>query len=393
MDCYKKSAVHFGAGNIGLGFIGDLLHESGYNIVFIDVDPGIVSQINDANGYDLFEIQNGCQRKTIDHSSALLSTGNLDQVTDAIDCAHLITTAVLANNLSKIAPVLLKGLKKRYRNCRKRINIFACENAPGNSHILKKELKKLDSEFAPHLDEVAAFADTEVDRLVLGIIKDGKKSVAIGNDYELAIDKTQMVDPDESPIQGADFTDRLAKYIERKLYIINGGHAFAGFMGHVKGFKMIQKVFKDSELVKIVKEEMKESGRLIASKHGFTEKEIDDYIDFAVNRFSLPGVEDPISRVCRAPIRKLQPEERLVAPAVQCAEKGLENRRILQGIAAGFLYEWDTDAESVKLQEYISENGIEHAITHFTGIDKKSDMYNEILDNYKRLKKDEWIFD
>jgi mannitol-1-phosphate 5-dehydrogenase len=34
-------AVHFGAGKIGRGFIADLLHDTGYEIVFVDVNEKV----------------------------------------------------------------------------------------------------------------------------------------------------------------------------------------------------------------------------------------------------------------------------------------------------------------------------------------------------------------
>ena len=40
-------AVHFGAGNIGRGFIGSLLYQSGYETCFVDVNSEVVDLINE----------------------------------------------------------------------------------------------------------------------------------------------------------------------------------------------------------------------------------------------------------------------------------------------------------------------------------------------------------
>ena len=38
-----KTALHFGAGNIGRGFITPILQENGYEVVLVDVDSDPVS--------------------------------------------------------------------------------------------------------------------------------------------------------------------------------------------------------------------------------------------------------------------------------------------------------------------------------------------------------------
>ena len=69
-------------------------------------------------------------------------------------------------------------------------------------------------------------------------------------------------------------------------------------------------------------------------------------------------------------------------PAVQCEEYGLANDLILKGIAAAFLYDMDGDEQAAQIQAYISENGIEKAVSHYTGIEAGSRIYNEILKYY-----------
>jgi len=40
------TAVHFGGGNIGRGFIAELFHETGYRIVFVDVIDKLIDDLN-----------------------------------------------------------------------------------------------------------------------------------------------------------------------------------------------------------------------------------------------------------------------------------------------------------------------------------------------------------
>lgn len=380
-------AVHFGAGSIGRGFIGDLLYESGYQITFVDVNPQIIQQINQTNSYDLYLIEENHAKKTIYPVQAFSLIENEEEVIAAIVDADVITTSVWANNLVKIAPILRKGLTLRAQAEKQKINVLACENAMFNSELLKKYILEDQTMLTEdELAQVASFPNTGVDRLVIEDQMDGESVIRIGKDFELVIEKNRLADSNSLPIRHAQYTNHLLKYLERKLYIINGGHAWAGYIGHLKGYQIIQDVLQNQQLLEEVQQTMMESARLLVKKYDFQMDDLVDYIHFALSRFLIPGIRDPIERVCRSPIRKLSPNDRLVGPCQQCEAYGLENQRLLQGIAAAFLYYQPRDPQSIKIQKHVKEEGIENAITYYTGIDRHSRMHEQILKFYKALK-------
>ena len=47
----SKVALHFGAGNIGRGFIAPVLQENDYEVVFVDVDKDLINKINTLKEY------------------------------------------------------------------------------------------------------------------------------------------------------------------------------------------------------------------------------------------------------------------------------------------------------------------------------------------------------
>ena len=53
MSSNSKLAVHFGGGNIGRGFIAELLHETGYEVIFVDVVDDLINRINDTKQYKI----------------------------------------------------------------------------------------------------------------------------------------------------------------------------------------------------------------------------------------------------------------------------------------------------------------------------------------------------
>lgn len=380
-------AVHFGAGSIGRGFIADLLHDSGYEVVFLDVDDQLIDQINRTGTYNLYLINEHFSKKTINHVKALSSLKEEKEAIEEIRTADLITTSVWADNLPKIAPILVKGLKERQKAKTTKINLLACENALFNSDMLKRELLKIDDSFTEsNLNEVAAFPNTAVDRLALEVVRDGERVIDIGSEHELVIERNKLADPGIEPIKGAVYTDNLQKYIERKLYIINCGHAWAGYMGHIYGYTGMQDIFHNEQLVAGVREVMLESSGLLAQKYDFSPEDLTAYIEFAIARFQTPGITDTVNRVARSPIRKLQQKERLVGPCLQCEEYGLKNSRLLQGIAAAFLFNNPADEQSSQLQSHIKKYGIAEAIPFYTSISTDSRMYTVILEQYESLK-------
>ncbi|KAG9544431.1 hypothetical protein KCU77_g17058, partial [Aureobasidium melanogenum] len=49
-------AIHFGGGNIGRGFVAEFLHNSGYEVVFVDVMDAIINALQQNKSYTVTEV-------------------------------------------------------------------------------------------------------------------------------------------------------------------------------------------------------------------------------------------------------------------------------------------------------------------------------------------------
>lgn len=378
-------ALHFGAGNIGKGFIGYLLNKTGYEVCFVDVNQQMIDNINQNNGYSIELLDDQQTVESISPASALNSITQEEKVIEAIVRADIITTSVGVNNLARIANVITKGLLKRANENKKNINVIANENAINASSTLKQEIEKHVSN--SEMNEILSFVgfpNTAIDRLALSKESEEGEIALVEPVYEWIINQSEMVNDDLPLLKDAILVQDLTPYIERKLYIVNMGHAATAYIGHLAGKATIQSTLLNPELEHFVKGTIVEASRYIMEKFNISTEEMDLFIEKTLNRFKNKNISDDVLRVGRSPIRKLSYNERLVKPTRELFNSGRSIEYLCKAIATGFLFNNPEDEEAVHLQNYIQEKGIDDAILHFSGIESIQ-LKNKIKFYYEQL--------
>ncbi|MFL6225707.1 MAG: mannitol-1-phosphate 5-dehydrogenase, partial [Actinomycetes bacterium] len=106
-------AVHFGAGNIGRGFVGLILHRAGYQVVFADVVDELIDALNATPSYRVREVGLESGEEVVDNYRAVNSRHDEPAVVAEIAAADIVTTAVGPTVLKFVAPVIAAGLRQR----------------------------------------------------------------------------------------------------------------------------------------------------------------------------------------------------------------------------------------------------------------------------------------
>ncbi|EPZ38592.1 MULTISPECIES: mannitol-1-phosphate 5-dehydrogenase [Anoxybacillus] len=372
-------AVHFGAGNIGRGFIGSLLSQSGYDVVFVDVNDKVVQALQQRGQYEVIIAGETTEAQVVRNVSALHSQHQRHEIIDQIARADLVTTAVGPNVLSLISQTIAEGLQKRITVCSQPIHVIACENMIGGSEHLKKYVwEHLSEQEQTSLKDKCAFLNCAVDRIVPNQSHDDPLTVVVEPFFEWVIETKEVIG-DIPHIIGAHFVDDLQPYIERKLFTVNTGHAIVAYLGYRKKYETIHQAMADGDILSNVTNALRESGRVLVHQYGWDEAEHQAYIEKIVQRFVNPSMTDEVTRVARSPIRKLGPNDRLIRPAMKYYECfGEVPTSLAKGIAALLLFDYEGDAEAVQLQKTIKESGVEGALETYAKLPSDHPLAGEI---------------
>ena len=353
-----KQAVMYGGGNIGRGFIGATLSQSGYKVTFIDVAEPVVKALQEKEQYPVRYVSSeGHEDVVIEHVTAV-NGNDQEAASEAIANCDIMATAVGARIL----------------------NIIICENLMDANKVMEGMLKNLlTDEEKKHFDEKVGLVEASIGRMVpvqTEEMKDGDPMRVCVERYGfLPVDKaafkgeipeiTNMV-----PFEPFDF------YIKRKLYVHNMGHATCAYLGGYEGRKYIYQSIDDPEILNIVQNAMLESALALHKKYGVELDGLMLHITDLLGRFRNAALKDTCKRVGGDPTRKLGAADRLIGSSLLCLEQGVKPAYIAVG-AAGAVY------------RYLNEAGIEQSkeeaakvLKDVSGLEADSELAGMILDLY-----------
>lgn len=371
-------AVHFGAGNIGRGFVGLLLHEGGYELVFSDVAASLVDAINAADEYTVHEVGDGGRDTVVTGFRAIDSANDAQALIDEIATADVVTTAVGPTILRFVAPHILAGLALR-DPALPPLQVMACENAIGATDTLRDEIRAQAADAWDAISGRAVFANTAVDRIVPAQPEGAGIDVTVEPFFEWAIERPPFGD-DPPHIPGAHFVGDLAPYIERKLFTVNTGHAATAYFGAQAGVDKISDALAEPVIAAKVAAALEETSALLVAVHGWDAADLADYRATILRRFANPALPDTVGRVGRQPLRKLSRHERFVGPAAAAAERGLPTSALVAAMAAALEFDVADDEQSVELQRRLREEDPATFTAGVTGLEPTHPLFASVED-------------
>ncbi len=376
-------AVMYGGGNIGRGFVGALLSQSGYRVTFIDVAEPVVKHLQEQESYPIRYVHSDGYEDVLIENVTAVNGNDTRAAANAIAECDIMATAVGARILKFIIPNIVAGLRQRWTMGKGPLNIIICENLMDANLVLEGMIREqLTEEEQLLFEDTVGLVEASIGRMVpvqTEEMKDGEPMrVCVERYGYLPTDKEAFKSGvpeirNMVPFAPFDF------YLKRKLYIHNMGHATCAYLGNLLGLEYIYQAIDVADIRIMVQNAMLESAQALSQKYGVPMEDIYLHITDLLGRFTNAALGDTTARVGGDPARKLSPDDRMIGSAKLALELGITPAYIAVGAAAG-LHRYIKEAEMPQNLESAKQ-----VLAEVSNLDSQSRLAKLILAPYEKI--------
>ena len=357
-----KQAVMYGGGNIGRGFIGALLSQSGYEVTFIDVAEPVVNALQQNRRYPVRYVSSEGHEDVWIENVTAVNGNDAEAAATAIANCDIMATAVGARILKFIVPNIVAGLRKRWSTGKGPLNIIICENLNDANKILEGMLiEQLNEQEKKLFDRTVGLVEASIGRMVpvqTEEMKDGEPMRVCVERYGFLPTDKAAYKGDVPKIRNMVPYEPFDFYLKRKLFVHNMGHATCAFLGDLLGLEYIYEAIAVPEIRILAQNAMLESAMALSKKYGTDLYALQTHIYDLLFRFTNGALKDTCQRVGGDPARKLSPEDRMIGSSVLAREMDIVPAYIAVGAAAGvyrYINEEDWEQTEASARKVLTE--------------------------------------
>ena len=340
----RGECVVFGAGALGLGFLGPELTPN-FRIPYVDIPAkgDLLDYLASEGRYVVNETGPSARRVSVEHVRGV-RVDDEESVERALNSAELVFTSVGEPNLSRVAPTLAEEASQRTGDAP--LRILCCENGV---EIAEKLRGLIGQNLGEALEGRARVGDTVMGRMCQ-IAEEPKKyqsTVTPACDWAVVGEPFFGMPVEEHVVEGLPVSCAalqpcspavFAGLEDVKMLAHNGLHAFLAFLGALKGKELFCQLREEPDVMELARGLLVDEGwTALHRKHG-PALDRNYYLNYAptiMRRITCPGFGDAVSRGIRGAMRKLRPWERMVYSVRTVAGQGVRPENAAMGLAAG----------------------------------------------------------
>ncbi len=396
----SKIAV-VGAGKTGRGFIGRLLKEAGKEILFIDKDAELVSELNKTGKFLVEFFGNEREPLEVDHFYACTwENASLEDV-------ELIFVSVGGQNLQEAGACLAEAMDSvpsfgghthnpweespaeamdsvpshdgyrhaapeksslESREVRRHYYLITCENASAPSQTLQNAIGKENIS----VSEATVFCTTT----------EGEGLNILSENYPYLQCDADLLDGYVPEITQVRPIGHFSDFLTRKLYTYNSASCVIAYLGWVKGYTDYADAANDEEILELLDKNYAAVNRALCREFGYDEKDQEEFALLSKRKFCDRTITDTVARNARDPQRKLAASERIIGPLRLMYQYGEDASVLEKTAAAALLYRTGQEDAWTRLQ---TEKTKEEILQELCRIKPEETLFSNIMRYVKEM--------
>lgn len=383
-------AIIIGAGKIGRGFLAQLLAANKVPIYFAEKDAGLVRKLNEKGRYTVHILGNEEKSSEIDgyHAFTLEDTAAF---ANAWQESSLIFTSVGGKNLKSIGQILAGVFKEMLISGKiQKSTIITCENWKNPGKDLRLGILDHLTETEKRLfEEHVAITQAVIMRTATNPSEEQQKEhpldLWVQDFWDLPIDKEPLLEAPPA-LKYFRYIDNFGRFLDQKIFTNNTSNAAVAYYGYLRGFTYAADAANDPEVERLMDGVYAEINEMIVKEMGVSVEDQEAFSKKAKKKYQDRALVDELVRHGADPLRKIGPDDRLVAPGRLCLKHGIKPESIAFVLAAALYFDYLGDESAVELKRLRETYGLAYVLEKVSGLSSEEPLYNMVLSQVEVLR-------